>query len=92
MQVDPDKLIDANEGLNKCATEVVAKLNAIYQSSGPEEVSRLHEFIISCNALTYVPDQTEPVKDLPAMIRFLQDKKRKLLQLIAEIKISEIYQ
>lgn len=92
VQIHPDKLTDADEDLNKRATAVTAKLNAVYQSGDPEEMSRLHKFIISGNALTYVPDQATTIKDILAMIQFLQDKKRKLLQLIGEIKSSEIYQ
>ena len=92
VQIHPDKLIDANEELNQRATEVTAKLNEVYQSGDLEEMSRLHEFIISGNALTYVPDQAKTIKDIPAMIEFLQEKKRNLLHLIAEIKSSELYQ
>jgi hypothetical protein len=92
VQVHPDKLIDADEDLNKRATDVTAKLNEVYQSGDLEEMNRLHEFIISGNALTYVPDDATSIKDIPAMIQFLQDKKRNLLQLIAEIKSLELYQ
>ncbi|MEX8548769.1 MAG: hypothetical protein V5804_14325 [Mucilaginibacter sp.] len=92
VQIHPDKLINADVDLNKCATDVTAKLNEVYQSGDLEELSRLHEFIISGNALTYVPEQPQTIKNSFVMIQFLQDKKRQLLQLITEIKSSELYQ
>ncbi|WP_299289642.1 hypothetical protein [uncultured Mucilaginibacter sp.] len=92
VQIHPDKLTDADEELNQRATEVTAQLNEVYQNGDLDEMSRLHEFIVSGNALTYVPDQPQTIKDLAVMIQFLQDKKRKVLQLIAEIKSSELYQ
>lgn len=91
VQVHPDKLTYADDELNQWATAVTAQLNEIYQNGDLDEMSRLHEFIISGNALNYVPDQPQTIKDISAMIRFLQDKKRKLLQLIDEIETSEIY-
>ena len=92
VHIHPDKLTDADEELNQRATDVTAQLNEVYQSGDLDEMSRLHEFIISGNALTYVPDQPQTIKDSSVMIQFLQDKKRQLLQLISEIRSSELYQ
>ncbi len=52
----------------------------------------MHEHIISGNAIAYVSDQPKTINDLPAMLRFLQQKKIKLLQLLEEVKRSGIYQ
>ncbi len=91
VQIHPDKLVDADQELNQRATDITAQLNAFYKSGNLEELNRLHEHIISGNALVYTPDQPETIADLPAMMLFLQDKKRKLEILLQEIKISEIY-
>lgn len=92
VQIHPDKFWDADEGLNRRATTVTAQLNEVYQSGNLEELNRLHEHIISGNAIAYVSDQPKTINDLPAMLRFLQQKKVKLLQLLEEVKRSGIYQ
>jgi len=91
VQIHPDKFTDADDELNQRATAVTAQLNEVYQNGNLDEMSRLHEYIISGNALTYVPDQPQTIKNSTAMVEFLQDKKRKLLLLIDEIITSEIY-
>ncbi|RYY30047.1 MAG: hypothetical protein EOP41_01470 [Sphingobacteriaceae bacterium] len=91
VQIHPDKLVDADDELNRCATDITAQLNAYYKSGNLDELNRLHEHIISGNALSYKPDQPETITDLPAMMLFLQEKKRKLEVLLQEIKSSEIY-
>ncbi|MGI4020052.1 MAG: hypothetical protein ACRYFA_00970 [Janthinobacterium lividum] len=92
VQIHPDKLVDADEDLNERATAITIKLNEVYKSGDLEELNRLHEHIISGNALTYIPDQPENVHDLQAILLFLQDKKLKLQQLLAGIKTSAIYE
>jgi len=91
VKIHPDKFVNADEGLNRRATTVTAQLNEVYKSGDLEELNRLHEHILSGNALTYVPDQPKTINDLPAMTRFLRQKKLKLLQLMEEIKTSGIY-
>ena len=92
VQIHPDKLVDADDELNERATAITGQLNEVYKNGDLEELNRLHEYIISGNALTYIPDQPETVNDLPAMIQFLQQKKLKLQQLLHEIKTSAIYE
>jgi hypothetical protein len=92
VQIHPDKLIDADEDLNERATAITVKLNEVYKSGDLEELNRLHEHIISGNALSYIPDQPEKVNDLQAMMLFLQQKKQKLQKLLEEIKTSAIYE
>ena len=91
VQIHPDKLVDADDELNERATAITGQLNEVYKNGDLEELNRLHEYIISGNALTYILDQPETVNDLPAMIQFLQQKKLKLQQLLHEIKTSAIY-
>lgn len=91
VQIHPDKFVDANEELNERATAVTSQLIKVYKSGDLEELNRLHEHIISGNALTYIPDQPETVNDPQAMMLFLQDKKRKLQKLLLEIQTSAIY-
>lgn len=91
VQIHPDKFADANEELNERATAVTSQLIEVYKSGDLEELNRLHEHIISGNALTYIPDQPETVNDPQAMMLFLQDKKRKLQKLLPEIQTSAIY-
>lgn len=91
VQIHPDKFADADDELNKRATAITSKLNEVYNNRDLEELNRLHEHIISGNALTYIPDQPETVNDLPAMLEFLQQKKLKLQALLQEIKASAIY-
>ncbi|MGI4750559.1 MAG: hypothetical protein ACRYFB_08000 [Janthinobacterium lividum] len=92
VQVHPDKFVDADEALNERATAVTSQLIEVYKRGDLEELNRLHEHIISGNALTYLPDQPETVNDPQAMMLFLQDKKRKLQKLLLEIKTSAIYE
>ncbi len=92
IQIHPDKFVDADEELNQRATDFTAQLNEVYQSGDLEELNRLHEHIISGNAIAYVSDQSKSIKDLSAMLQFLQQKKIKLLQLLEEIKLSGIYE
>jgi len=92
VQIHPDKFADADDELNERATAATIQLNEVYQSGDLEELNRLHEHIISGNALNYIPDQPETVNDLPSMILFLQHKKLKLIQSLEEIKTSAIYE
>jgi len=66
VQIHPDKLKDADDELNQRATAVTAQLNEVYQNGDLEELNRLHEHILSGNALTYVPDQPKTINDLQA--------------------------
>jgi hypothetical protein len=91
VQIHPDKLVGADEDLNERATAITVKLNEVYQSGDLEELNRLHEYIISGNALTYVADKPESVSNLQEMILFLQQKKKKLEALLHQIKTSPIY-
>ena len=91
VQIHPDKLVNADEELNQRATDITAELNGFYKNGNLEELNRLHEQIISGNALFYKPDQPETITDLPNIIQFLKDKKHKLESLMLEIKASGIY-
>ncbi|MVN23193.1 hypothetical protein [Mucilaginibacter arboris] len=91
VQIHPDKFVDADNELNERATAVTVKLNEVYKSGDLEELNRLHEHIISGNALTYVPDRPKTINDLSALMLFLQQKKQKLQHLLQEIKTSAIY-
>ncbi len=92
VQIHPDKFVDADDELNERATAVTVELNKLYQRGDLEELNRLHEHIISGNALTYIADQPGTVKDLPSMMLFLRHKKLKLIQSLEEIKTSAIYE
>lgn len=92
VQIHPDKFVDADDDLNERATAITVQLNEVYKNGDLEELNRLHEHIISGNALTYIPDQPETINDLQAMMLFLRQKKQKLQQLLLEIKTSAIYE
>ncbi len=91
VQIHPDKFADASEELNHRATAVTSQLIEVYKSGDLEELNRLHEHIISGNALAYIPNQPETVIDPQTMMLFLQDKKRKLQKLLLETQTSAIY-
>lgn len=91
VQIHPDKFVDADDELNERATAITVQLNEFYKNGDLEELNRLHEHIISGNALTYIPDQPESINDLQTMMLFLQQKKQKLQKLLHEIKSSAIY-
>ncbi|RYE32462.1 MAG: hypothetical protein EOP42_09415 [Sphingobacteriaceae bacterium] len=92
VKVHPDKLVNADENLNKKATDITIQLNELYKNGDFEELSRLHEHIINGNALHYKAEQPETISNLPALMLFLQHKKRKLEMLLQEIKTSGIYE
>lgn len=91
VQIHPDKFIDADEDLNERATAITVQLNEVYKNGDLEELNRLHEHIISGNALNYIPDQPETVNDSQAMMLFLRQKKLNLQKLLQKIKASAIY-
>jgi len=90
-QVHPDKF--ANEATEKAtrATELSAQLNEYYDAGDLEELKGFYEYIISGNALHYVPQNPENLPDAVAMLNFLQKKKAGLKAALEEIENSELY-
>ncbi|MGI4805172.1 MAG: hypothetical protein ACRYFL_10400 [Janthinobacterium lividum] len=92
VKVHPDKIVSDDDELQRNATDITSQLNEFYKNGNLDELTRLHEHIISGNALAYKSHQPETVNDFPAMMLFLQQKKRKLEMLLQEIKASGIYE
>ncbi len=91
VQIHPDKFANENAEKAKRATALTVRLNALYKQEDFEELSLFHQHIISGNAMSHVFAQPETIVNTTAMVDYLNNKKRSLLQNLAQAKQTSTY-
>ena len=91
VRVHPDKFIGDDAALSGRATAVTAQLNALYDAGDLEELSALHQHIISGNAMAHTPYQPQAIPDADAMMTYLRRKRDELAQTLQNLQTSELY-
>jgi hypothetical protein len=91
VRVHPDKFVDGDLALAERATTVTAQLNSLYDAGDLQELSALHQHILSGNAMSHVPYQPQTVADPNAMLAYLQKKRDEMREALQTLKASEWY-
>lgn len=91
VRVHPDKFVNGDPALSERATTMTAQLNSLYDAGDLEELSALHQHILSGNAMSHVPYQPQTLADPDAMMTYLRKKRDEMIQSLEALKTSEWY-
>ena len=91
VRVHPDKFVNGDPALSERATTMTAQLNSLYDAGDLQELSALHQHILSGNAMSHVPYQPQTLADPHAMVAYLQRKRDEMMQSLHALKASEWY-
>jgi len=91
VRVHPDKFVNGSPELSERATTMTAQLNSLYDAGDLQELSALHQHILSGNAMSHVPYQPQTLVDPNAMLAYLQKKRDEMVQALQALKASEWY-
>ncbi len=91
VRVHPDKFATENEDTSLRATEVTSQLVALYKAGELNALRDYHEYILSGNAMSYVPFTSQKATDPISLLSFLRKNRNELRQKLEEMKASRLY-
>ena len=91
VRIHPDKFVNGDPALSERATSMTAQLNSLYDAGDLQELSALHQHILSGNAMSHVPYQPQTLVDPNTMVAYLQKKRDEMAQALYALKASEWY-
>jgi hypothetical protein len=89
--VHPDKFVNEDEAKTEKATALTTQLNDLYETGNLDELKGFHEHILSGNAMSHIPYQSESISDLEAMLTYLRKKRDEIMKALAYLKDSELF-
>jgi hypothetical protein len=92
VRVHPDKYAADDEQTSLRATEVTTELITLYQAGELDALRDYHEYILSGNAMAYVPFSRNTSPDPQSLLDFLTKKRDELRQRLTEMKESRLYE
>ncbi|AYB30067.1 hypothetical protein [Chryseolinea soli] len=91
VRIHPDKFVNGDPELSERATTMTAQLNFLYDAGDLQELSALHQHILSGNAMSHVPYKPQTLVDPNAMVTYLRKKRDEMVQALEALKASEWY-